>query len=81
MERNFYVLIDEQGETSEEFNHAGEARDEAIRLKNSDGSRHAVAERVYDYSHEKIVEWPEGADTEWPPSEEAQDTSARRFVR
>ena len=76
MQRETYVLIAEDGEASEEIDRLEDARTAARR----DSVRQAVVRRVYEYSHEEVVDWPEDAD-EWPPSEEAQDIYGQRFLR
>lgn len=76
MDREVYVTLDEEGEYSEEFDRADQARD-AQRLGTG---RTALVKRVYEYSHEEIVEWP-GTATEWPPTEEAQEHCGQRFAR
>ena len=76
MQRETYVLIAEDGDASEEIDRLEDARTAARR----DSVRQAVVRRVYEYSHEEVVDWPEDADA-WPPSEEAQDIYGQRFVR
>ena len=76
MDREVYVTLDEEGGYSEEFDRIDQARG-AQRVGTG---RTALVKRVYEYSHEEIVEWP-GTDTEWPPTEQAQEHCGQRFAR
>ena len=71
-----YILVDEHGEDQGTIHRD---IDVVRRIARGLGARHAIVAQVYELTHEECIEMPEGAQ-EWPPTEEAQESSARRWI-
>ena len=71
-----YILVDEHGD-DDGTSHRD--IDVVRRIAKGLGTRHAIVAQVYELTHEECIEMPEGAQ-EWPPTEEAQERSARCWI-
>ena len=72
-----YLLLDADGaDASEET----ERFDDVERWAQAASAPVAIVARVYEYTHTEMVRWPQG-ETEWPPSEAAQEASGQYWSR
>ena len=72
-----YLLLDADGDDASEET---ERFDDVERWAKAASAPVAIVARVYEYTHTEMVRWPQG-ETEWPPSEEAQEASGQYWSR